>query len=436
MEMKNAEILIKFIKESPSAFHAVQNIKNRLLNEGMTELKEHETWNIVPGGKYFVTRNMSSIIAFKVPENDFAGFNIVTSHSDSPTFKIKENEEIVVNDEYVKLNTEKYGGMIMSTWFDRPLSVAGRIVVREGNSFITKLVDIDKDLLVIPNVAIHMDRTVNDGKKYNPQVDLLPLMGDIRCKGKFMDMVAESAGVKKEEIISTDLFLYNRQEGAVIGANNEYILSPKLDDLQCAFSSMEGFIKSNPEKSIAVYVVYDNEEVGSGTKQGAASTFLFDTLTRLSTALGKDNRDYLKALASSFMISADNAHAVHPNQPSLADPTNKPYINKGIVIKYNANQRYTSDAVSAAIFKGILDDLKISYQSFANRSDIAGGSTLGNISNTQVALNTVDIGLPQLAMHSAYETAGVKDTTDFINVCEKFYNLSVRKIDNDNYIVE
>lgn len=436
MEMTNAKNLIKFIEESPSCFHVIKNIRERLLSEGMTELKEHESWNIVPGGSYFVTRNMSSIIAFKVPKDDFLGFNIVASHSDSPTFKIKENEEIEVNNEYVKLNTEKYGGLILSTWLDRPLSVAGRIVVREGNKYITKLVNVDRDLLVIPNLCIHMDRTANNGKAFNPQVDMLPLFGDINSKGKFMEIIAESAGVKKEDIISTDLFLYNRQGGTIIGANNEYILSPKLDDLQCAFASTEGFIKAEAKKSIAVISIFDNEEVGSGTKQGAASTFLFDTLTRINASLGKDNANYLKALASSFMISADNAHAVHPNQTGVADPTNRPYMNKGIVIKYNANQNYTSDAISASIFKGILDDLKIPHQSFTNRSDLGGGSTLGNISNTQVALNTVDIGLPQLAMHSTTETAGVKDTTYFIDVCEKFFGLGIRKVDNDEYVVE
>ena len=436
MELTNAKNLIKFIEDSPSCFHVIKNIRERLLNEGMVELKEHEAWNIVPGGSYFVTRNMSSVIAFKVPKGDFIGFNIVASHSDSPTFKIKENEEIEVNNEYVKLNTEKYGGMILSTWLDRPLSVAGRIVVREGNKFITKLVNVDRDLLVIPNLCIHMDRTANSGKAFNPQVDMLPLFGDGTSKGKFMEIIAESAGVKKEDIISTDLFLYNRQCGTIIGANNEYILSPKLDDLQCAFTSVEGFIKSEAKKSIAVISIFDNEEVGSGTKQGAASTFLFDTLTRINSALGKNNADYLRALASSFMISADNAHAVHPNQTSFADPTNRPYMNKGIVIKYNANQHYTSDAISASIFKGILDDLNIPHQSFTNRSDLGGGSTLGNISNTQVALNTVDIGLPQLAMHSTTETAGVKDTTYFIDVCEKFFGLGIRKIDNDQYVIE
>lgn len=436
MANENAKNLIKFINESPSAFHVIENIRKKLIGEGANELKEHEEWKIEHGKTYFVTRNMSSVIAFKVPEKDYIGFNIVSSHSDSPTFKIKDNAEIDVNNQYIKLNTEGYGGMILSTWLDRPLSVAGRIVVREGNNFITKLVNVDKDLLIIPNVAVHMDRTTNDGKKFNRQIDMLPLLGDTTSKGEFMNIIANAAQVKAEDIISTDLYLYTRESGKIIGANDDYVACPKLDDLQCAFTSMEGFIKAKVNNSIAVLVVFDNEEVGSGTKQGAASTFLFDTLTRVNTALGKTQSDYLKALASSFMISADNAHAVHPNQPSLADPTNKPYINKGIVIKYSANQKYTSDAISAAIFKGILDDIKVPYQTFTNRSDLSGGSTLGNISNTKVALNTVDIGLPQLAMHSIMETAGTKDTDYFIDVCEKFYGLTVKKLDNDNYVVE
>ncbi|MEG0894334.1 MAG: M18 family aminopeptidase, partial [Oscillospiraceae bacterium] len=277
--MSNIINLLDFIHKSPSAFHVIHNIKEKLLSQGVKELKEHEEWNVECGEKYFVTRNMSSIIAFAVPKNDFVGFNIVASHSDSPSFKIKENAEIVVNNEYVKLNTERYGGMILSTWLDRPLSVAGRIIVRQGNSFVAKLVNIDKDLLIIPNVAVHMDRSTNDGKKFNPQVDMLPLLGDINSKGKFMQLIADSANVAVKDVVSTDLFLYNRQKGCVIGANDEYICSPQLDDLQCAFSSMEGFLKAKPEKSISVMAVFDNEEVGSGTKQGAASTFLFDTLT-------------------------------------------------------------------------------------------------------------------------------------------------------------
>ena len=432
--MQNINELLEFIDNSPSPFHAVENIADRLENAGLTRLYEEDDWNLEKGHGYFVCRNMSSVLAFRVPEADRYGFNIVASHCDSPAFKIKENPQM--NGTFVTLNTERYGGMIMSTWMDRPLSVAGRLIVREGSTYTQKLVNIDRDLLIIPNLAIHMDRNMNDGKKFNPQVDMLPLYGLKDDAEGFIAMVAKEAGVKEEDVIGHDLFLYNRQKGTVLGANNEFVCSAKLDDLQCAFASMKGFIAQEDVKAMPVLAIFDNEEVGSSTKQGAASTFLFDTLTRVVKELGGDENTYRKALAHSFMISADNAHAVHPNQPGIADPTNRPAINKGVVIKYNANQRYTTDAISAAVFKGLLNDLDIPFQTFANRSDIMGGGTLGNISNTRVALNTVDIGLPQLAMHSAYETAGVKDTEDFIRICTAFYGMKLNKVEDDKYTVE
>ena len=433
--MQNINELLAFIENSPSPFHAVETISDRLDNAGFTRLYEQVDWKLEKGKGYYVCRNYSSVLAFRIPETGVQAFNIVASHCDSPTFKIKENPQIT-SGPYITLNTERYGGMIMSTWMDRPLSVAGRLIVREGSTYTQKLVNIDRDLLIIPNLAIHMDRTMNDGKKFNPQVDMLPLYGLKEDAEGFLAMVAKEAGVKEEDVIGHDLFLYNRQKGTVLGANDEFVCSAKLDDLQCAFASMKGFIAQEDVKAMSVLAVFDNEEVGSSTKQGAASTFLFDTLTRVVKELGGDENTYRKALAHSFMISADNAHAVHPNQPGIADPTNRPAINKGVVIKYNANQRYTTDAISAAVFKGLLNDLNISFQTFANRSDILGGGTLGNISNTQVALNTVDIGLPQLAMHSAYETAGVKDTEDFIKICEAFYGMKLNKVDDDKYTVE
>ena len=433
--MKNINELLGFIENSPSPFHAVEEISTNLENAGFTRLYEQDDWTLERGKGYYVCRNYSSVLAFRVPMEGLPAFNIVASHCDSPTFKIKENPQITTGP-YITLNTERYGGMIMSTWMDRPLSVAGRLIVREGSTYTQKLVNVDRDLLIIPNLAIHMDRNMNDGKKFNPQVDMLPLYA-LKDEGDgFMALIAKEAGVKEEDIIGHDLFLYNRQKGTVLGANNEFVCSAKLDDLQCAFASMKGFIAQENVKAMPVLAVFDNEEVGSSTKQGAASTFLYDTLNRVVEALGGDEGTYRKALAHSFMISADNAHAVHPNQPSISDPTNRPAINKGVVIKYNANQRYTTDAISAAIFKGMLDDMGISYQTFANRSDILGGGTLGNISNTKVALNTVDIGLPQLAMHSAYETAGVKDTEDFIRICEKFFGMKLNKVEDDRYTVE
>ena len=433
--MNNINELLGFIENSPSPFHAVEEINGNLEKAGFTRLYEQDDWSLERGKGYYVCRNYSSILAFRVPMEGLPSFNIVASHCDSPTFKIKENPQITTGP-YITLNTERYGGMIMSTWMDRPLSVAGRLIVREGSTYTQKLVNVDRDLLIIPNLAIHMDRNMNDGKKFNPQVDMLPLYA-LKDEGdSFMALIAKEAGVKEEDIIGHDLFLYNRQKGTVLGANNEFVCSAKLDDLQCAFASMKGFMAQENVKAMPVLAVFDNEEVGSSTKQGAASTFLFDTLNRVVKALGGDENTYRKALSHSFMISADNAHAVHPNQPGISDPTNRPAINKGVVIKYNANQRYTTDAISAAIFKGLLDDMGISYQTFANRSDILGGGTLGNISNTKVALNTVDIGLPQLAMHSAYETAGVKDTEDFIKICQAFFGMKLNKVEDDRYTVE
>ena len=421
MYRETAEQLLAFIEKSPSCFHAVKNMKEILLADGFAELKEEDKWEITEGGRYFVTRNDSSIVAFTIPETGFAGYRIMASHSDSPTFKIKENPEMEVDKKYVKLNVERYGGMLCAPWFDRPLSVAGRVIVKEGDAFVTKLVDVDRDLLMIPNLAIHMNREVNDGYKYNAQVDMLPLYGDISSKDTFMRTIAENAGVKEEDILGHDIFLYNRVKGSIWGANEEFVSSSRLDDLQCAFSSLQGFLKGDKKEYVAVHCVLDNEEVGSGTKQGAASTFLYDTLVRVNEFLGLSYEEYLRGLAKSFMLSADNAHAVHPNHKEVADPVNRPYMNQGIVIKHSANQKYCTDGVSAAIFKDLCREAGVPFQTFTNRSDILGGSTLGNISNTKVALNAVDIGLPQLAMHSPYETAGVKDTRYLIQAAEKFF---------------
>ena len=435
MNMQHVEELFQFIENSPSCFHAIETIRKKLNDEGFIELVEGRSWQIEKGKKYYVTRNLSSIIAFKIPENDFKNFHIVASHSDSPTFKIKENAEIEVNNKYVKLNTEKYGGMICSTWFDRPLSIAGRILVKEGNLVKTHLVNIDKDLVIIPNLAIHMNRAVNDGYKYNAQIDMLPLYGDNTSKGSLMKTVAQSVGVEEDSILGTDLFLYNRMRGTKIGANSEYISSPRLDDLECAYASLSAFLSETNSNSASVYCVFDNEEVGSGTKQGADSTLLYDVLRRINMCLGNSEEDYYKLIASSFMISADNAHALHPNYSDKSDPTNKVYMNDGIVIKYNANQKYTTDAVSASIFKSICDSVNVPYQTFTNRSDILGGSTLGNISNAHVSLNTIDIGLAQLAMHSTYETAGAKDVTYLIEALKAFYNTSIEQVEDGQYII-
>lgn len=423
MEKNISQQLLEFIENSPTCFHAVQAMTDILSAEGFTELKENQKWHIENGGRYFVTRNGSSLIAFTVPVQEMKGMHIIASHSDSPSFKIKENPELESEGHYIRLNVEGYGGMIRAPWFDRPLSVAGRVIVKDKaqGGFRSILVDIGRDLVMIPNLAIHMDRQINDSCKYNIQKDMLPIYGDLSAKGTFMKLIADTAGVPEEEILGHDLFLYNRQKGTAWGASGEFLSCSRLDDLQCAFASLKGFLAGKRQEYLAVHCVLDNEEVGSGTKQGAASTFLYDTLTRIHTSLGLSQEDYLIHLADSFMISADNAHAVHPAHTDKADPANRPYINGGIVIKFSASQKYCTDGVSAAIFRDLCQRAGVPVQTFVNRSDMAGGSTLGNISNTQVALNTVDIGLPQLAMHSPYETAGVKDTGYLIRAAEEFF---------------
>lgn len=395
-------------------------MKNILIDNGFEELDEKERWQIKAGGKYFVTRNDSAIIAFTIPEGNFDGFRIVASHSDSPTFKIKENPEITVENKYVKLNTEGYGGMILSSWLDRPLSVAGRVIVKEDGRLVSKLVNVDRDLMIIPNLAIHMNREINKGYAYNKQKDMLPLFAEAGDKDKFMNII-KAAAETDAEILGHDLYLYNRQKAVVMGADGEFIASGRLDDLQCAFSSLKGFIEAEKKEFVAVHCVLDNEEVGSGTKQGAASTFLKDTLKRINFGLGKDEEDYRVALANSFMISADNAHAVHPAHPDKTDSENRPYLNGGVVLKMNADQKYCTEGFSAAFFRDICNEADVPVQIFVNRSDMAGGLTLGNISSTQVAVAAVDMGVAQLAMHSSYETAGARDTEYLIKVFKKFF---------------
>lgn len=426
IELTNS--LMEFINDSPSVFHAADNMKNILENAGYVELKEGSEWILDKGGRYYVMRNFSTIAAFELPSvsdyNEVHGFHIVAAHGDSPTFKVKDNPEIAVDGKYVKLNTEKYGGMIMSSWFDRPLSVAGRLAVRENGRIVSKLVNVDKDMLVIPNVAIHMNRDINAGMDYNAQIDLLPLYSQAYIdNGKdFMDIIAEYSGVDRCNILAHDLFLYVRDKGRIIGGNNEYILSPKLDDLQCAFSAITAISDEiNKTKYVNMCVVFDNEEVGSGTRQGADSTFLEDILVRIQEAFGKNSSWLKRMISDSMLISADNAHAVHPNYPGKADLTNRPYLNGGVVIKYHGGQKYTTDALTAGYIKDLCIKAGVPFQTFANRSDMAGGSTLGNISVSHVSVPSVDIGMPQLAMHSAVETGGVKDTEYAVKMMKAFY---------------
>lgn len=424
---KVSQELLTFIENSPSMFHSIQTIRTYLDKAGFTYLPEEESWKIEKGKNYYTIRNHSSIIAFKVGKklNDYH-FQMCASHSDSPTFKIKSVPELKGQGEYLKLDVEAYGGMIDSTWFDRPLTVAGRALIQNKNKIENKLVYIDKDLLLIPNVAIHFNREVNKGVALNRQVDLCPLFSTGKCKeGDFRKMIAKHLGVKEENLLALDLFLVNRQKPVIWGYKDEFISSPKLDDLQCAFTTLKAFLASKNDADVSVYSCFDNEEVGSNTKQGAMSTFLQDTLHRINLGLNKTDEDYYRAIAKSFLVSADNAHAVHPNHPEKTDSVNCSYMNKGLVIKESANQKYTTDAFSRSVLIEICKMSKTPYQTFANRSDILGGSTLGNLSNTQVSVHAVDIGLPQLSMHSTYETAGVEDTATTIETLTTYYNTDI-----------
>ena len=407
--------LFEYIAASPSPYHAVEHSAELLRQAGFLPLSEGEDWRLAPGQGYYVTRNGSSLIAFRA-RRAFTGFMMTAAHSDSPTFKLKENPELTGSG-CRRLAVERYGGMIMSSWMDRPLGIAGRVLLRKSRGVETRLLDLGGHCAVIPNVAIHMNRKVNDGYTWNPAVDLLPLWGSGEEKGFFRPTVAMALACREEDILATDLALYNPQEGVEW---NGLLSAPRLDDLQCAFAALTAFLSAEESEALPVYCLFDNEEVGSQTKQGAASTFLKDTLVRLCEALGQGS-EYRRKVASSFLVSCDNAHAVHPNHPELSDPNHGVKLNGGVVIKYNAAQHYTSDGVSAALFQLICEEAGAPYQRFANRADMAGGSTLGNIANTQVSLNTVDIGLAQLAMHSAWETAGAEDTAAMVRALTAFY---------------
>lgn len=432
-EIQKTQELIDFIKKSPSCYHVIHNIAAELEEAGYEQLNEAKEWTLHKGGRYFVTRNQSSLIAFTLPEETLGGFLICASHSDSPTFKLKSNYEMTVDDRYLKLNVEKYGGMICSTWLDRPLSVAGRVVVNRGDGIESVLVNLDRDLCLIPNLAIHMNRQINEGYAYNAQKDMLPLLGEGIAKGKLKELLVEAAGVEEEALLGYDLFLYLREDGRIWGAEQEFYSSPKIDDLQCAFASKEAFLQAENTGMSKVLAIFDNEEVGSGTKQGAKSTFLSDVLARIQEGLSLTKGESIRQIASSMMLSADNGHALHPNHTDKADPTNAPRLNGGVLIKYNANQKYTTDGIAEALFKKLLQKEEIPYQEYTNRSDIAGGSTLGNLSNEKISLNTVDMGAAQLAMHSAYETGGTKDTLSLVDGIRIFYESRIQMEEDGRY---
>lgn len=419
-QLTKTKELIKFINESPSAFHAVESAESMLFSAGFLPLSEADTWNLMPGKGYYLTRNRSSILAFRVPQKKPRNCLITATHTDSPMLKLKPNCESP-STPYLRLNTEVYGGTILSTWLDRPLSLAGRVILQENGIFSAKAVKIDRDLMLIPNVAIHQNRNVNAGYAWNPAKDMLPLFAE---KGNteisVKSLLAKELGCKAEQIAGMDLYVYCRTTGSIWGASNEFFSAPRIDNLMCMYGTLQGFLEAEPPNdTLTVCFAADNEETGSTTKQGAGSVMLSDTLSRICECLRCDKR---RLLAASMMVSADNAHAKHPNHPELSDADNAPTVNGGVVIKTNAAQKYATDGISASLFGEICKQADVPIQFFANRSDIAGGSTLGSISNTLVPLLTVDIGMAQLAMHSAYETAGVADTDYLIRSMKAFYS--------------
>ena len=417
------EGLARFIEAAPCNFFAIAEQARTLTKAGYEQLGEGDEWAVKPGGKYFTCRNGSALVAWRVPEVTPASLMVMASHSDSPTLRIKTAPEVKTADAYTTLNVELYGGALLSTWFDRPLSMAGRIMVQDGDAARPQLVNIKRDLLLIPSLAIHMNREANKGFELNVQKDLLPLYGNADATD-LMDVVAAEAGVERSQIISHELVLYNRQAPVQWGANAEYFSAPRLDDLMCAYSSLAGFLASESVQTdaLCMHVVFDNEEVGSSTKQGAASTLLKDTFERICNALRLDVEQQKQLVANGFMLSADNGHALHPNYPEKCDPTNQPTLGAGLLVKHAANQRYTTDAASEAVVSLLAQHAGVRLQHFFNRSDTPGGSTLGNISTAQLPLLTADIGAAQLAMHSAYETCSANDADALVALATELFS--------------
>ncbi len=419
MDSINRELL-DFIDASPTAWHAAANVARELEAAGYSRIYEDEDWRLSLPGKYYVVRNSSSLVALNLPEQ-VSNFLIMAAHDDAPVFRIKIDGEEKAQGLYTRLGVEKYGGMLCSTWLDRPLSIAGRVAVRENGKIVFKLINIDRDLVLIPNLAIHLDRSANDSKSFNVNVDMMPLFGSADLKTDLVALVAQELGVDEKDVITRELNLYIRTPGTMWGAENEFISAPRLDDLQCVFGCMKALLAVDRPQRANVLCVLDNEEVGSNTRQGADSTFLDDVLFRVYAALGHSPAEYRSALARSFMVSADNAHAVHPNRPEFADRNERPAMNGGIVFKYNANQRYITDGISAAVFGEICRSVNVPIQRYSNRPDLHGGTTMGNISLSHVSIPALDVGLAQLAMHSSYETAGAKDTEYLIRAGSAFY---------------
>lgn len=425
--MDHLDKVIGMLGASHSPFHAVNIIENELASAGFEEIYEGTAFPKLEKGKgYYVKRNQSSIIAFKVPEKKPGAFRVAAAHSDSPTFKIKPNPMLSAKN-LAKVNVEPYGGALYAPWFDRALSFAGRIVVKTGQGFLIRLADIEEDLMVIPSVCIHMRRDANDNASYNAAVDMIPIIGEC-AENLDIPSLLSSRGIIKEgeELVSYDLFLYVREQPRLVGHEKELLLAPRLDDLSAAYAGLLGFLEGQDKGDVDVFCVFDNEEVGSLTRQGANSTFLKDTLKRISSGIGLTEEEMLRCIANGFFLSEDNAHANHPNHPELSDPTTDVRLNGGIVIKHNANQKYTTDSYAATIVKEICNQEGLSYQEYTNRSDLRGGSTLGNISNSEVSFASADIGLAQLAMHSCVETMGVKDIEANVRLNKAYFSLPMK----------
>lgn len=430
-ELEFAQNLIDYIYDSPTAYHAVAKAKEELSKAGFVEIKEEDKWKLEKGGKYFVTKNDSALTAFVVGKGEIekSGFKIIGAHTDSPSFRIKPSPEMVVDNVYVRLNTEVYGGPIINTWMDRPLSIAGRVTLRSKDILHpeTRLVNIKRPIMIIPNLAIHMNRNVNTGIELNKQKDLLPLLSmvneNLEKNNYLISAIAKELSVDLKEIIDFDLFLYEYEKGSIIGLNNEFISSSRLDDLAMVHAGISAISRNSSVQATNVIVCFDNEEVGSSTKQGADSNMLVDILERITISLHKNREEFFRAISKSFIISADNAHAVHPNSPEKNDPTNKPYINKGPVIKISASQSYTTDSNSDAVYELICEKANVSIQKFVNRSDARGGSTIGPISSTHLNIRSVDMGSPTLAMHSIRELGGVLDHFYVTKSFEEFYKI-------------
>ncbi|WP_425446413.1 M18 family aminopeptidase [Dethiothermospora halolimnae] len=430
-EIKLANNLIDFIYNSPSPFHAVESTKDILKEKGFNELKLTERWNIEKGKKYFVTKNDSALIAFNIGTGDIeeAGFKLIGGHTDAPGFKVKPSPEIVTENSYLKLNTEVYGGPILNTWLDRPLSVAGRVTLKSDDIMNpeSKLINIKRPIMIIPNIAIHMNNKVNKGVELNKQKDTLPLVSMVNEKFEkdnyLVKLLAEELDVNSNDIVDFELYLYEYEKGSIVGLNDEFISAGKLDDLAMVHAGINAIANTEASEATNVMICFDNEEVGSRTKQGAGSPMVRNILERIVNGLGKDKEDFYRALYNSFIISADMAHPVHPNAPEKHDPTNRPLLNKGPVIKINANQSYTTDSNSDAVYEMICEKAGVPVQKFVNRSDVRGGSTIGPISSGQMDIRSIDIGNPMLAMHSIRELGGVMDHYYITKSFEEFYKL-------------